>query len=141
MISTENWVLWVHLLAVATWVGGAAVTLTAILPMQGELRSLAARRSHFLTSRAMEIVVLTGLLNVIIKGHESAFTLSRGFFAMLSIKMAILVIMAGLQVWMGLAWKRSVESRPPVRRARIGLALQCGLGALAVLLGIGLRSV
>jgi uncharacterized membrane protein len=141
VISTENWVLWVHLLAVATWLGGAAVTLAAILPIEGDSRRAAARRAHFVTSRAMEIVVLTGLLNVVIKGHESAYALSTGFFAMLSIKMALLLVMAGLQVWMGIAWRRNVESRPPVRTARIGLAAQCGLGALAVLIGIGLRVV
>jgi uncharacterized membrane protein len=142
VISTEYWVVWAHLLAVATWLGGAAVTLAAILPVEAEFRAAAARRAHFLTSRAMEIVVLSGLLNVFLKGRESAYALSAGFFAMLSIKMALLVVMAGLQIWMGLAWKRAGESQAsPVRVAHIGLAVQCGLGALAALLGLGLRAV
>jgi hypothetical protein len=141
VISIEHWVLWIHILGVAAWLGGAAVTLFAVLPIDGGFRAAAARRAHFLTSRAMEIVVLTGLLNVILKGRETGYALGAGFFAMLSIKMALLVAMAVFQIWMGLAWKRAQESESPARTARLGLAAQCLLGAVAVLLGIGLRAV
>jgi len=33
--------------------------------------------AHFLTSRAMEVLILTGVLNVLMKGMQSSFTLSR----------------------------------------------------------------
>ena len=142
MISLEAWVLWVHILAAAAWLGGAATMLVAILPAAEEARAAAMRRAHFLTSRAMELLVLTGLLNILVKGLQSNFTLGRGFFAMLSLKMALLVIMGGLQIWMGAAWRREADPGPPaVRRARIGLATQCALGAVAALLGLGLRAV
>jgi uncharacterized membrane protein len=139
VIGVEMWILWVHLLAAAVWLGGAATVLVAILPA-AEDASAAARRAHFLTSRAMELLILTGLLNVLMKGVQSNFALSRGFFAMLSLKMALLVVMAAAQIWMGLAWRRAGDSPADgLRRARIGLAIQCVLGAVAVLLGLGLR--
>ena len=140
MISVATWILWVHLLGAAVWLGGAATALVAILPAEGQARALAMRRAHFLTSRAMEVVVLTGLLNLLAKGLASSFAMSRGFFAMLAIKMVLLVGMAGLQIWMGLAWKRA-EGGDPVWRSRVGLFAQCLLGAGAALLGLGLRVV
>jgi hypothetical protein len=100
------------------------------------------RRVHFLTSRAMEALVLTGLLNVLLKVAQSDFALSRGFFAMLSVKMALLVVMGALQIWMGVAWRAGQPEEPVAwRRARLGLAVQCAFGAVAGLLGLGLRAV
>ncbi len=140
MISVATWILWVHILAAAVWLGGAATVLTAVLPAGEGARAVVARRAHFLTSRAMEILILTGLVNVLLKGVQSSFTLSPGFFAMLSLKMVLLVVMAGLQIWMGAAWRRAVEgSADATRRGRIGLSVQCLCGAAAVLLGLGLR--
>jgi uncharacterized membrane protein len=92
VIGLATWIVWVHILATAIWLGGAATMLAVILPAAGEARAAAMRRAHFLTSRAMEILVLTGLLNVLVKGVQSNLTLSRGFFAMLSLKMALLLI-------------------------------------------------
>jgi uncharacterized membrane protein len=141
MISVETWILWVHILAAATWLGGALTSLVAILPGEGDPRIVAARRAHFLTSRAMEVVVLTGLLNVLVKGMESHFALSVGFYAMLSLKMALLAVMAALQVWMGVNWKRAGGRGGAAGKARVALSVQCSLGAVAALLGLGLRAV
>jgi len=140
VISLATWILWVHVLAAAVWLGGAAAVLTAVLPAGEGARAVVARRAHFLTSRAMEVLILTGLLNVLLKGLQSSFTLSRGFFAMLSLKMVLLVVMAALQIWMGAAWRHAGEaSVDATRRARISLSIQCLVGAVAVLLGLGLR--
>lgn len=142
MISLATWILWVHILAAAVWLGGAAAVLTAVLPAAEGARVVVARRAHFLTSRAMELLVLTGLLNILAKGVQTSLTLSAGFFAMLSLKMALLLVMAALQIGMGAAWRRAGEgSGDPTRRARISLSIQCLFGAVAVLLGLGLRAV
>lgn len=144
MISVASWIVWLHLLGIAAWLGGAAVQLLAILPAvgaEGEMAG-AARRAHFLTSRAMEAVIITGILNVVLRGMESDWIFGQGFVVMLSIKVLLVIVMVGLQVWMGLAWKR--EGGPvdvAARRARAALTLQLLLGAAAVLLGLGVRSV
>ena len=142
MISLATWILWVHILAAAMWLGGAAAMGAAVLPAAEGARVAVARRVHFLTSRAMEVVVLTGLLNVLLKGLQSSFTLSPGFFGMLSLKMVLLVAMAAIQIWLGAVWRRAGGGpTEPTRRARLGLSIQCLLGAVAVLLGLGLRAV
>ena len=90
----------------------------------------------------MEAVIITGVLNLLLRGVGSDWVFSQGFTAMLSLKVLLVIVMAGLQVWMGLAWKG--EGGPldvAVRRARAGLTLQLLLGAAAVLLGLGVRSV
>lgn len=143
MISVAMWVVWLHLLAAAAWLGGGAVSRLAILPSMAEgAPAAAARRAHFLTSRAMEVVVITGVLNVLLRGMESGMAFSRGFVAMLSVKMALVIVMAALQVWMGIAWKREGDAGSlAARRARGALTAQLVLGAVAVLLGLGVRSV
>ncbi len=143
MIGIATWIVWLHLLAVAAWLGGAATLLLAMLPAVGKGGDApgAARRAHFLTSRAMEAVILTGILNVLLRGTGSGWVFSRAFTGMLSIKMLLLAVMAGLQVWMGLAWRREGDPlEVAVRRSRAGLTLQLLLGAAAVLLGLGVRS-
>ncbi len=144
MISGATWVVWLHLLAAATWLGGGAVVLLAILPGMGEgaQTTAMARRAHFLTSRAMEILVITGVFNVVIRGMGTGMAFSRAFVAMLSLKIVLLIIMAALQVWMGIAWKREGQAvSAAVQRARGALTVQLVLGAVAVLLGLGVRSV
>ncbi len=138
MISMAMWILWVHILAAAVWLGGALTSLVAVLPVEGRAGLATLRRAHFLTSRGMEVVILTGLLNVLVKGAESQFALSVGFYAMLGIKMALLSIMAAIQIRIGLAW-RQADGPGGALPGRVGLAILCGLGALAALLGLGLR--
>jgi hypothetical protein len=144
MISVASWIVWLHLLGIAAWLGGAAVQLLAILPAvgaEGEMTGV-ARHAHFLTSRAMEAVIITGVLNLLLRGMGSDWIFSRGFMAMLTIKLVLVAVMVGLQVWMGLAWKaEGVPVDIAVRRARTSLILQLLLGAAAVLLGLGVRSV
>jgi hypothetical protein len=144
VISTGTWIVWLHLLAAAAWLGGGAVVLLAILPgiEEGAHAADAARRAHFLTSRAMELVVVTGILNVLLRGMASGMAFSRGFVAMLSLKIILLILMASLQVWMGIAWKRGGgAARVAARRARGALTVQLILGAIAVFLGLGVRAV
>jgi hypothetical protein len=142
VINTATWIVWVHLLAAALWLGGAAVVLGAILPGLAGGTPAAARRAHFLTSRAMEVVVVTGVLNLLLRAMASGGAFSRGFVAMLSVKVLLVIVMAGLQVWMGIAWKREGGSvSVAARRARGALIAQLLLGAVAVLLGLGVRAV
>jgi len=143
MISGPTWIVWLHLLAMAMWLGGALVTLGAIFPViREEAGKQAAKRALFLTSRAMEAAVVTGVLNVLLRAMASGGGFSRGFVAMLSVKVVLVVVMAALQVWVGIAWKRPVvDVATAARRARVGLIILLFVGAVVVLLGLGVRSV
>jgi putative copper export protein len=140
MIGGATWILWIHILAAAVWIGGAAGILFAVLPAGAE--PAVGRRLHAVTSRAMEILVVSGVLNILIRGMQQGASFSAPFFAMLSVKMALLAGMAGLQIWMGLAWRRcEAPGQLPVNQIRTGQVLVVLLGAVAVLLGLGLRAV
>ncbi len=139
MISLANWILWGHLLAMGVWLGGATIVLLAILPGTGPEVAAASRRAHFITSRAIELLVLTGVLNILVRSFWGSPAFSGPFFGLISVKTGLLVAMAGLQIWMGLAWKRAGDDLgAAVRRARLGLSAQLVLGAVAVLVGLSL---
>jgi hypothetical protein len=127
----------------AMWLGGAVVILGAILPVvRDEAGRAAAKRALFLTSRAMEAAVVTGALNVLVRAMASGGAFSRGFVAMLSLKVALVIVMAALQVWVGIAWKRpDTDVFAAARKARLGLTILLVVGAVVVLLGLGVRAV
>ncbi len=144
MISLAAWIVWLHLLAMAAWLGGGAAQLLAVLPSVKTDPAMVgpARRIQFLTSRAMEAVILTGILNFVLRGLASHWVFSRGFVAMLSLKVILVIVMAVLHFWMGLAWKSgSGGATVALQRARLALPTQLVVGAVAALLGLGLRSV
>lgn len=141
MIRLATWIVWVHLLGVAAWLGGGATLWAAILPVKSQDRVAVAQRAHFLTSRAMEVVVVTGVLNILLHGRETGLIFTPAYFGMLSAKMGLLIVMAGLQVWMGGAWRRGGTGEQALRRARLALPIQLALGGVAALLGMGLRTV
>ena len=139
MTDMATWILWAHLLAAAAWLVGAAVVLVAILPAQDHGASSGiVQRAHFLTSRAMEVLLLTGILNVVLLTIVEHAPLTQRFHVVVGVKGVLFVIMAGLQVWMGIAWKRSTV-RDAARKARLGLGAQLLLGSAAALLGLTLR--
>jgi putative copper export protein len=143
MISGSTWIVWLHLLAAAMWLGGTIVILGAILPVsRDEAGREAAKRALFLTSRAMEAAIVTGVLNVLLRVMASGGAFSRGFVAMLSLKVGLVVVMAALQMWVGIAWKRPVaDVATAARRARVSLTVLLVVGAVVLLLGLGVRSV
>ncbi len=143
MISGATGIVWLHLLATAMWLGGVVVTVGAILPgIRDEAGRAVAKRAQFLTSRAMEAAVVTGALNVLVRAMASGGAFSRGFVAMLSLKVALVIVMAALQVWVGIAWKRpDTDVFAAARKARVGLTILLVVGAVVVLLGLGVRAV
>jgi uncharacterized membrane protein len=148
MIGGATWIVWLHLLAMAAWLGGGGAILLAILPSVGEDRgqkegavARAANRAHFFTSRAMEAAIVTGFLNIGMRVMASGTGFSRAFLAMLSLKIVLVLVMAGLQVWMGIQWRRAGDGGPRVGRIRGALAAQLLLGMVVALLGLGVRAL
>jgi putative copper export protein len=134
----------VHILAAALWLGGAAALRLAILPALASGAPAAcvaaASRVQFLTSRAMELLVLSGILNILARGVTTSLAYGSPFFGMIALKTLAFALMGALQVWMGMGWRRAQPEAlaDAVGRARIGLPVQVALGALGALLGLGL---
>jgi hypothetical protein len=100
----------------------------------------AASRGHFLTSRAMEVLILTGILNIVVRGMATGLTYGATFFGLIALKTLLFVLMAALQLWMGMGWRRvgPEEVAAAARRARLGLPLQLVMGAGAALAGLAI---
>lgn len=98
--------LWVHLLAVVVWVGGAFFWTLVLLVQKapptpaGNGSRLAAlgRRVFVLGWEALGVLVLTGLLNLTLRVRTGGF-FEPGFQRALGIKLALVAGMALVQLW------------------------------------------
>ncbi len=99
-------ILWLHVLAVITWIGGMIFTLVTLVPNlktplsieQLRLFQNAQTRFHFLAARAAEIIVLTGIFNVLIRGYYSQFQYSPAYMWILTLKIILLGVMITIRV-------------------------------------------
>jgi uncharacterized membrane protein len=153
-------VVWVHVTAVAVWVGGLFAVSWLCIPLPTRAASAAegARAAEWMARRFLRvsrevvlIIVLSGILNVVNVGLSRGFRLSAAFVAALIAKAALLAVMASIQVWQTLrfaservALATSGEDESPraarlQRRAVASAVLGSILSALAILLGLHLR--
>lgn len=99
-------ILWLHVLAAITWIGGMIFTLATLVPNlktplsieQLRLFQNAQTRFHFLAARAAEIIVLTGIFNVLIRGYYSQFQYSPAYMWILTLKIILLGVMMAIRV-------------------------------------------
>jgi uncharacterized membrane protein len=99
-------ILWLHVLAAITWIGGMIFTLATLVPNlktplsieQLRLFQNAQTRFHFLAARAAEIIVLTGIFNVLIRGYYSQFQYSPAYMWILTLKIILLGVMIAIRV-------------------------------------------
>lgn len=133
--------LWVHLLAAAAWLGSALGVLVLAWgagEASGPAVTAAARRLRFLGWRGVELVLLTGVFNVL--ARAVAGSLTPGFLRYLAVKAALVGAMVGLQV----AGARADLADPAGagrRRALWTAGGILGAGSAVLLLGLTLRSV
>lgn len=98
--------LWVHLLAVVVWVGGAFFWTVVLFAQKtpptpaGNDSWLAAlgHRVFVLGWEALGVLVLTGLLNLTLRVRTGGF-FEPGFQRALGIKLALIAGMALIQLW------------------------------------------
>ena len=111
-------VLWLHLLAAAAWLGGMLFLLAVLAPLfhgtlpvreEIQIAYAAGRRYHFVASRAMEVILLTGIVNLFIRGFAGRAVFSRGFLTILGLKVVGFLLMAGLQTWQRISAHRQLS--------------------------------
>ena len=93
--------LWLHIVAVALWVGAIAFFLFVFgpavytLPAGAGVRALNhGRRSlEALSWIAMILVLITGLFNLVARGAGSGFELGAGYYTVLSLKLFLFLAM------------------------------------------------
>jgi putative copper export protein len=155
-------VLWLHILAVAIWLGGMLFLLIVLIPLfhgtlpareEMQIAYAAGKRYHFVASRAMETILLTGIVNLFTRGGD---VFSRGFLTILGLKVVGFLLMAGLQTWQRISLHRQLtplltaggggvlgEHQWHAIRARLTQVtrLNLTLGAVVLFLALMLRRV
>lgn len=106
-------VLWLHLLGVAVWLGGMLFLLMVLAPLfdgtlpareEMQIAYAAGRRYHFVAARAMELILVTGIVGLFTRGSPWG----RGSLTILGLKVAGFLLMAGFQTWQRISAHRQL---------------------------------
>lgn len=155
-------ILWIHVLAAIAWLGGMLFFLVVLFPLfrgtfpareEIQIAYAAGTRYQFVVARAMELVLLTGIVSIFTRGWGD---FSQGFWAILGLKVVGFAVMVGLQTWQRISMNRQLAPMLiaggggvlgerqwraiQYRMARVTW-LTLAIGAAAVLLGLMLRGL
>ena len=141
-----------HLFAAFLWIGCSAFFSLLWVPMVRrsidpiswqELRLGLGRRYLRWSWAAIEILLLTGILNILRVGLERGFAFQPAFLRRLIGKLLIVLVMIGFQTGLSLVWMPKLakgvsgeEAERPVRRALVATSVG---GAVAMWLAMMLR--
>ena len=144
--------LWLHIVAASIWIGSSASLSLLWLPQVRsgvepatwkELLVGLGRRHVRWAWLAIEILLLTGIFNLVSVGIDSGFAFQPPFLRRLIAKLSIVLVMIGLQLGLSLAWLPSLAKGPstgPAGRAARRALIATGVGgAIVVWLAMTLR--
>ena len=126
MVAVDVIVQWLHLLAAFTWVGSSAFFSLLWLPpvrrnmdpaSWGELLVGLGRRYLRWSWLAIELLVLTGIFNLLRVGVDVGFAFQPAFLRRLIGKLLIVSAMIGIQIGLSLAWMPRLARSPSVEAA------------------------
>jgi putative copper export protein len=95
-------------LAAIAWIGGMFFFLVVLDPLfrgtfpvreEIQIASAAGRRYQFVAARAMELLLLTGIWNIVARGWDAEGPLPQRFWSILGLKVLGFALMVGLQTW------------------------------------------
>lgn len=149
-------VLWLHLLSVVAWLGGTIGSLAALRAVpEGDTQAVVAIQGTLLGlrrwgGRALDVLVVTGILNALLRTMGPGPGASGTFLALLGTKVALVLPMLGLHGFYsrglsrGLGRGVSPEALPEAfgrfrRRSMPLLGANLALGALVILVATALR--
>lgn len=84
-----------------------------------QIASAASRRYQFVAARAMELLLLTGIWNIVARGWDAGAPLPQRFWSILGLKVLGFALMVGLQTWQRIWMNRKLA--PPNVAAAGGL--------------------
>lgn len=141
--------LWLHLLSAAVLLGGFAFSLLLFTSLKRagetqerlELFQRVERGVSFSLSRAMELLLLTGIFNFIARGVASGFRFSPAFYPVLAVKLILFLVMFALQIVDSKAFvakRQALVVNPGQLPGRVQEAVSKSLQRSATLKGVNL---
>ena len=144
--------LWLHLCAASVWIGAAVSLAFVWLPQVRakidpaswkELLLGLGRRYVRWTWVAIELLLLTGIFNLLSVGIDTGFAFPPAFLRRLIAKLLVVLVMIGLQIGLSLAWVPRLakglsagRAERAMRRAVVATSLG---GGVVVWLAMSLR--
>ena len=145
--------LWLHLFAASIWIGVPAFLIILWFPQvrKGidpvsweELLLRLGRRYIRWAWLAIEILVLTGIFNLLSIGIDTGFAFPPAFLRRLIAKLVIVLLMVALQIGLSVVWlprlARGASGRVAEKAIRRALLVTSSAGALAMWIAMMLRS-
>ena len=157
MITFTVFALWLHIAAIALWVGGLFAVSFVMVPVlkqgAGSPEKAAAlftrglERFQRISRELLLVILLTGIFNLANAGMARGFSFGAQYLTMLGIKVGLFVTIAAIQLWQSLRLAPAIQAAASIPETSSGLyrrflltsLLNLGLGAAAVLLGLRLR--
>lgn len=139
--------MWLHLLAVVIWVGGAFFWVIVLLTRRRSRKhedilwiETLGRRFYVISWEALGLLVLTGLFNLIPRIQTGMFFQS-AYFTPLLIKLGLVAGMVGIQLWQhfGLLPRRAAEGTRWRRLMLVASGVFLALAAGALWVGVWLH--
>ena len=109
-------ILWLHILSIVAWIGGWLFLLILWLPVKGGIRSMEAlqltqrltRSARFVASRGLELLILTGIFNFLIRMVQGG--LHSAYHSVLGMKLVLVVASVVIQLVEGRAFSTKREA-------------------------------
>lgn len=146
--------LWLHLVAVAIWVGGSIFWVTVMFPsfrrsfqsqadsVKDQLLETAARRFRTFAWEAAALIVITGLFNLHVAGTYRNYQFEPTYWALFTVKMLLVGGMIAHQIFFtSIAAKGSQTGEDFERRLRRNLTGNALIGLIVILLGAILTGI
>jgi uncharacterized membrane protein len=156
-------ILWIHVLAAMAWLGGMFFSLVVLAPLfhgtvpareEVQIAYATGTRYHFVAARAMELLLLTGIVAIVNRGWGGEGVFPQRFWTIVGLKAIGFALMAGLQTWQRISMHRQLaplliaggggilgerQWRALQSRFRRVTGLSLGIGVVVVFLGLMLR--
>ena len=159
MVTFSTFVLWLHLSAIAVWVGGLFTVSFVSVPVlragvdsptdAARLAAMMLRRFQRISREIILLILLTGMFNVINAGMARGFNFSDSYILTLLVKLSLFVTIVAVQAWQSLRLAPAlgtVANHPTGedtarlhRRLMLTSLINLVLGVAAILLGLSLR--
>ncbi len=147
MLTVRTIILWMHLAAIVTWLGGMVAVPFIAAPVLRSSAGLEAiqilvRRFQRLSRELVFVILLTGIFNLIFVGALSRYDFSAGYLGVVGAKVGLFLIILGNQLWYSYRLvPKWVESGEGARAATISAVANVVLAAIVLYLGLSLRTV